>query len=337
MTDAVDPTEHEPVPDGPPQAAPTVEGPVASPTGEQYDLVLQAGEHTVTGIVTQVAAGLRALAVDGVALVETFPATDQPPSACGITLVPWPNRVDGGRWTLDGDEMQLDLTEPSKGNASHGLLRWTAYRLVERHPHAVTQAATVHPQHGWPFQLDVTVRHELVADGLVVTHTVTNVGRGTAPVALGSHPFLRVGEHDVATLTVTVDAATRYVTDERSIPTGTEAVDGGPADLRGGPRIGDLDLDTTYRDVAADAEGVRRSVVTAPDGSTVELWQGPAYDHVQVFTPRNFPRDGVRGLALAVEPMTAPPNALATGEGLHRLEEGETLTAVWGLTYRRGE
>ena len=303
------------------------------PTGDQYELLLQDGARTMTATVTQVAAGLRALAVDGVALAETFPVDAAPPSACGITLVPWPNRVADGRWTLEGAVQQLDLTEPSKHNASHGLLRHTAYRLVEREPHAVTQGATVFPQHGWPFQLDVTVRHELVADGLVVTHVVRNVGRGRAPVALGSHPVLRVGDHDVATLTVTLDAATRYLVDDRSIPTGTEPVDGTDADLRHGPRVGDLDLDTTYRDVAADEEGVRRTTLMAPDGSAVEMWQGPAYDHVQVFTPRNFPRDGVLGLAVAAEPMTAPANALATGEGLHWLDEGETLTAAWGVRY----
>lgn len=304
---------------------------MTSPTGDQYDLTLQAGESTLTATVTQVAAGLRALAVDGEPLTETFPASSVPPSACGITLVPWPNRVADGRWELDGEVQQLDLTEPSKGNASHGLLRWTAYRVVELHPHAVVQAATVHPQHGWPFQLDVTVRHELVEDGLVVTHTLTNVGRGRAPWALGSHPFLRVGAHDVADLTVTLDAATRYVTDERSIPTGTEPVEGTAFDLRGGARVGDLDLDTTYRDVAADGEGVRRTTLRAPDGSGVELWQDASYEYVQVFTPRNFPRDGELGLAVAVEPMTAPANALASGEGLRWLDESETTTATWGV------
>jgi len=301
------------------------------PTGEQHDLRLEVDGHVVEAVVTSVAAGLRGLSVDGQALTETFPASVVPPSACGITLFPWPNRVDGGRWSLDGEPQQLDLTEPSKGNASHGLLRYTAYRVVEREPHAVTLAATVFPQHGWPFQLDATVRHELVADGMVVTHTVENVGTRRAPFALGAHPFFRVGDHDVATLTVTLDAATRYVVDERGIPTGTEPVAGTPFDLSGSPRVGDLDLDTPYRDVTPDAEGLRRTRFTAPDGSATELWQDPSFGYAQVFTPRNFPRDGVVGLAVAAEPMTAPPNALATGEGLIWLEPGERWSGAWGV------
>jgi aldose 1-epimerase len=309
----------------------------SNPTGEQYDLTLEQDGRHVTGVVTQVAAGIRALAVDGVALTETFGTDEAPPSACGITLVPWPNRVAGGRWSLDGREQQLDLTEPAKGNASHGLLRYTAYRVVEREPHAVTLGATVFPQHGYPFQLDTTVRHELVVDGMVVTHTITNVGADRAPFAVGSHPFFRVGDHDPATLTVTLAAATRYETDEASIPVGTSPVAGTEFDLSQSPRLGDLDLDTGYRDVEPDADGIRTTTFTAPDGSATELWQDASFEYVQVFTPRNFPRGGVKGLAVAAEPMTAPANALVSGEGLRWLDPGETWTGSWGVRYRAAD
>lgn len=314
-----------------------------APTGEQYHLILEAdgadgadgGDGTVvTAIVTEVAAGLRALEVGGVAVAETFAEHETPPSACGITLVPWPNRVDGGTWTLDGATQQLDITEVAKGNASHGLLRYSPYRPVSVEPHAVTQAASVYPQHGWPFRLDTTVRHELIADGLVVTHTITNRGPGRAPFAVGSHPFFRVGDHDPATLTVTLDAATRYETNVRSIPVGTSGVAGTPFDLTGSPLLGDLDIDACYRDVAQDPQGRRHTHLTAPDGSRTTMWQDASFPYVQIFTPRNFPRDGVKDLAFAAEPMTAPANALASGEGLIWLDEDETWSGSWGVTYR---
>lgn len=306
---------------------------VAPPTGEQYHLSLTSGGRAVTAIVTEVAAGLRALEVDGIALVETFAEHETPPSAAGITLVPWPNRVDGGAWALDGVTQQLDITEVSKGNASHGLLRYTAYRPVSVEPHALTQAATVFPQHGYPFRLDTTVRHELTPDGLVVTHTVGNRGSGRAPFAVGAHPFFRVGSHDPATLRVTLDAATRFETNVRSIPVGTASVAGTPFDLSGSPLLGDLDIDAGYRDIAQDARGRRRTHLTAPDGSRTTMWQDGSFPYVQIFTPRAFPRDGVTGLAFAAEPMTAPANALASGDGLRWLDEGETWSGSWGVTY----
>ncbi|WP_255359427.1 hypothetical protein [Frondihabitans sp. PAMC 28766] len=177
------------------------------------------------------------------------------------------------------------------------------------------------------------MRHELVADGLVVTHTITNRGPGRAPFAVGSHPFFRVGDHDPATLTVTVRAHTRFETNVRSIPVGTAPVTGTPFDLTAGALLGDLDIDAGFRDFEQDTDGRRRTRLTAPDGSSTTMWQDESFPYVQIFTPRNFPRKGVKGLALAAEPMTAPANALASGESLIWLDEGETWSGSWGVSY----
>ena len=41
-----------------------------------------------------------------------------------------------------------------------------------------------------------------------------------------------------------------------------------------------------------------------------------------------------RRRALAAEPMTCPPNALQTGEGIVRLAPGEEHVARWGVRLR---
>jgi aldose 1-epimerase len=297
------------------------------PTGEQFLLTGTWGNSRTEAVVTEVAAGLRRLTVGGVFLTEPFPADSAPASANGIVLVPWPNRVDGGRWTLDGEPQQLDITEPAQNNAIHGLLRYTAYRAAERSQSAVTLAATVFPQHGYPFLLDTNVRYEVVADGLTVTHSIRNLSDAAAPVAVGCHPYLRVGETPVEDLTLEVQAGTWFETDARQIPTGEHPVDGTDYDLRPGRRVGDLSLDTAFGSVHA---GVPHRL-TAPDGRWVELWQDDSFGYVQVFTPKSFP--GMRGVgaAIAIEPMTGPPNALSTGEGLRWLQPGETWTLSWGI------
>src|SRR5690554_1082337 len=120
-----------------------------APTGEQFLLTGTWGTTTTEAVVTELAAGLRTLAVNGMQLTEPFPESGAPSFGNGIVLVPWPNRVRDGRWTLNGQEQQLDLTEPKLGNAIHGLLRNTAYRVTDRSDAAVTLAATVFPQHGY--------------------------------------------------------------------------------------------------------------------------------------------------------------------------------------------
>src|SRR6202007_3361683 len=94
----------------------------------------------------------------------------------GTVLVPWPNRVRDARWTYAGRELRLDVTEPARGNALHGLLQFTEHAVRERSDAAVTLGAIIAPQHGWPFQLDTWVRFELRPDGLDVTHGVSNLG-----------------------------------------------------------------------------------------------------------------------------------------------------------------
>lgn len=303
----------------------------AAPTGAQYHLRHAGPDGVVEAVVTEVAAGIRELRVAGFDLTEPFPVTSLPPGADGIVLVPWPNRVAGAVWELDGKRQQLDVSEPKYGNASHGLLRFSPYRVVAQTESSIEQQATIHPQHGWPFTLETRVHHELVDDGVRVTHTITNRSGVRAPFAVGAHPYLRAGDTPAEDLVVTLAAATAFTVDEHKIPDGTVSVEGTPYDLRSGQRAGDADLDTAYRDVTPDEHGVRRTALHGPEGDGVELWQDESFPYVQVFTSREFPRGDGTGLAVAVEPMTAPANALNSGEGLRWLEPDESWTGTWGI------
>jgi aldose 1-epimerase len=299
-----------------------------APTGDQYEL----SSGAVSAIVTQVGAGLRALRVGGVDIAEPFPADATPPSGCGIVLVPWPNRVKDGAWPHDGTIRQLALTEPARGNAIHGLLRYRPYELVERTESSVTQAASIFPELGYPFELRTTVKHEVGADGLTVTHTIENVGDAAAPVAVGAHPYPKIGDVPTGELTVTVVAATHLDVDDRLNVVGESAVDGTRYDLRTGRVVGELDLDDGFADVAV-ADGRAAHILAAPDGRSVIVWGDDAFAYVQVYTSRTFATDTSSDVAIAVEPMTAPANALNSGRGLRWLEPDERWTVAWGIRH----
>jgi aldose 1-epimerase len=302
-------------------------------TGEQFHLrhVGAAGESTA--IVTELAASLRRLVLDGVESVESHSADVLPPMGSGLVLVPWPNRIADARWQWHEKTQQLDITEPATGNAIHGLLRNTAYRLTSSSESAVTLSATVFPQHGYPFLLDTSVEYALGDDGLTVTHTLVNRASDPAPVAVGAHPYLRVGAVPVDELVLTVDASTQFEVDARSIPTAEVSLDGSAADLRGGRRVGELAIDHGFGGVTLTA-GRSSHSLTAPDGSRTELWGDEHFGFVQVYTPKNFPRESGPGYAVAIEPMTAPANAFNSGRGLHWLEPGESWSVSWGIRHR---
>lgn len=325
-------------------------------TGTQYELRAATPSGPALAIVTEVGAGLRVYSVDGIDLVETFPASSIPPRGAGTVLVPWPNRIRDGVWMHDGLEQQLPINEPLEHNAIHGLLAGSPYRLLDRGTAAVTLAATVFPQTGYLFQLDTTVTYALTDDGLDVTHTVRNVGTDAAPVAIGAHPYLKIGGVPTEDLTLTVPTRTRIEVDERLNPVGEAPVDGTGYDLRAGRTVRDLDLDdgftVTMRETVSGGDtdeldddgdafdGDRAAVehsLTAPNGRSVTVWGDENMRYVQVFTPRAFPVDGpggpTPGRAVAVEPMTAPANAFNTGAGLRWLPPGETWTVRWGIRH----
>lgn len=298
----------------------------ADPTGHRFHL----HGPRASAEIAQVGAALRALTVDGVDLVPRY-ADDVPtPAASGVVLVPWPNRIRGGKYTFQGVDRQLAVSEPALGNASHGLLRFASYTLLETSDQRLVLGADVVPQTGYPFHLRTRVTFTLLDDGLHVAHVIENVGADAAPVALGIHPYLQIGGVPTEDLVIHSTGTTTLVLDERKLPVDEVPVDEA-TDLRPGRRLGDVTLDNAYRGLDRDAEGWAHHTLTAPDGRRVELWQDAGFGWAQVFTTDRYPG---HPLAVAIEPMTAPANAFATGIDLITLETGHDLRREWGVSYR---
>ena len=288
----------------------------------------------VRAIVSPLAASLKLLEVDGVELVESpdpaLTGAAGPPFAAGIVLVPWPNRVEDGRWWLDGIEQRLEITEPELGHANHGLLAAEAYRIERRDVGAVALAATIRDAPGYPFSLDTRVEYRLTATGVTVSHTIENVGPEDAPVAVGAHPYLRLGDVPTADLTLVMHADRAFDLDHAHIPRSSFDVAGTPFDLRGGVRIAQAVRHAAYAGFSPTGDVIRHEL-RAPDGRAVQLWSDPDFAYAQVFITERFPAAGGERMAVAVEPMTAPPNALRTGEALRWLSPGESWTVSWGI------
>lgn len=294
-----------------------------SPTGIHFSL----HRGDVAAQITQVGASLRHLTVGGVDVVPEYPADEPTPMASGVVLTPWPNRIRDGVWQ-DGDTTRaLAITEPKLRNASHGLLRFTAYEVAAQTDASLTLAATIVPQTGYPYLVETTVTYALTDAGIDVTHTLTNRSTEPAPVALGTHPYVTIGGADPRELVLHVPAETYFETDDRMLPIGESPVSGG-TDLRAGRRLGDVELDTGFATLRRDADGRVRTTVAAPDGRVVTVWQGEGFDYVQAFTTARYP--GL-SLVVAIEPMTAPAEAFNSGRGLRRLAPGETWELHWGI------
>ena len=296
-----------------------------SMTGRSWTIT--AGEHEAT--VAEVAAALRGYRYRGVQVTCCYGTDTLPPKGCGITLVPWPNRIRGGRYAFDGVTQQLALTEPALGNAIHGLGRWVRWAPVEHSADRVTLRLDVVPQNGYPHQVRVEVCYALdAATGLTVTTTASNTGRTRAPFGAGAHPYLATYGHRLDEVTVRLPAETLLLTDETSIPVDRRSVDGTPHDLRGGAALGGRRFDAGFADLTRDSDGRAVAEVRTPSGGA-RLWLGPEYRYAQLFTVERLTASGA---GIAVEPMSCPADAFNSGEALVVLDPGDSWSGGWGIT-----
>ncbi|MDP9115779.1 MAG: aldose 1-epimerase family protein [Actinomycetota bacterium] len=294
-------------------------------TGNQY--AIGAGDFEAT--VVEVGGGLRSFAHRGVDIAASY-GEGLPPKAAGAILVPWPNRLAGGRFPFDGSQYQTALTEPLTGNAIHGLGRWARWTAVEHGPSSVTMRLDIVAQTGWPFEVSVAVTYSLDRhNGLMVTAAAENKGLGRAPFGMGFHPYLSLGGSTVDEAWLRVPAAERMVVDARQIPAGREPVAGTAYDLRDGAPLGRLRLDDGFTSIEfVGGRGVVE-VRTAHGGGRV--WFDREFTCVQVYTLDAL---GEGTAAIAIEPMTCPADAFNSGVGLIVLEPGSGWTASWGIQAR---
>jgi aldose 1-epimerase len=290
----------------------------ATPSGEQFEL-RSGDQHAV---VTEVGAGLRTYSAAGRELLDGYPVDALASSGRGQLLLPWPNRIRDGVYTLDGREHRLPLNEPERANAIHGLVRWSSWKAVEQTADRVILEHVLHPQPGYPFTLELRVEYSLASGGLSVRTTAANVGADPCPYGAGAHPYLAVRAVDEAVLRL--PARTVLESDERGIPVGSSRVEGA-LDFRAAHPVGSVRLDHCFTDLARDEDGRARVGV---DDTT--LWVDESYPYLMVFTGDALP-SAERRRSIAVEPMTCAPNAFASGDGLVVLEPGEEHAAAWGI------
>jgi aldose 1-epimerase len=247
-------------------------------------------------------------------------------------LAPWPNRLTDGHYRYGGRECQAALNELSRHDAIHGLVRWSDWSVVAHESASVTLSYVVRPQPGYEWQLDLEVTYALDVPGLTVTMRAVNTDVERAPFGVGFHPYLTLGATSIDGFELVVPA-TRYL--DPSSPgerPAMAAVAVTPWDFTQPRPIGSTQLDTAFGELTRGDD--RRAVAGLNDpaaGRSVELWVDESYRYLMVYTADRVRQQERRRTAVAIEPMTCPPDALRSGVDLIELDPGEAWQGSWGL------
>lgn len=254
-------------------------------------------------------------------------------STMGIPFLhPWANRLAASRFELAGREVDLELDglhvkRDGDGLPMHGLLTAAQGWRVERHWEleddgdggllAASFDFGSYPRlvEAFPFPHRVEIEATLAGAELRVATTLRAGEETAVPIAFGFHPYLRLPGVDRSKWELTAPVQERLELDERMLPTGQRQA----AEVPRGP-LGARSFDDAF---VAPAAG--EPFLLSGGGRRLELRMGEGYPFAQIYAPADLD-------AVAFEPMTAPTNALVSGEDLRMLPAGASFTAAFSIT-----
>jgi aldose 1-epimerase len=245
----------------------------------------------------------------------------------GIPLLyPWANRLAGFDYTAAGRTAPVphDPTRVAldgNGLPIHGVIGGRQHWRLPANPDAQSLVATLSWSESrpelfevFPFRHDLRYEARLSGGRLEVTIDVHACGADAVPVAFGLHPYLSPPGAARERYMVELPAMRRLALDAEQIPLG-------PGHESPGRRfqLAESELDDGFDMVA---EPARFSVEAGGRRVAIEFLEG--YPCAQVFAPHG-------GQFICFEPMTAPANALRSGDGLRVLAPGERYRATFVL------
>ena len=247
-------------------------------------------------------------------------------------LHPWANRV--GAWSFDVGERRVVLAPDSPivhrdattATAIHGLLAASSHWRVLAAGGATLTAALdfgAVPEYMAAFPLPHRVLYRATVDGatLTVALSVQATGDVAVPIAFGFHPYLTLPGSDRRGWRLELPVARQARLDARMLPTG-ESVQLARCELDG--PLAQRTFDTSFPVLY----GEQPAFVLADERRRLTLTHVTGYPVSQVYAPADSP-------FICFEPMTAPVNALISGDGLGWVEPGERFEAVFTVSVAR--
>jgi aldose 1-epimerase len=300
------------------------------PSGEQ--IAIAHGDQRA--VITEVGATLRTYVKGGLSVIEGFAGEEVPTGARGQVLFPWPNRTGDGEWTFSDRVAHPTVDDVEHATAIHGLIRWRPFRIDSVNQNRCVLSMLLHPTPDYPFLSEISVAYHLGSLGLTVTTTVLNRDDVPIPFGVGFHPYLSVTTPTIEGAQLEVPAKAYVATNARKLPTGEILpLAGHQLDFSRQKSVNGHELDVTYTELVRDDSGMTSVVVTDSAGGEVELSVDRTFPYLQVFTGDTLEK-GRRRTAIAVEPMTCPPDALRSGKDIVVLEPGQHWAGSWRLRRR---
>jgi len=246
-------------------------------------------------------------------------------------LLPFPNRLDAGQYSWDGNNYEFPVNDPQTNNAIHGFATDKPMEITEinlEKDHAMIHCMYQYDGsiEAYPFPFNFSVHFMLKEpNAFEATFKVTNEGENALPLGMGWHPYFQLSDK-VDDMELLFDSAEMVGLDERMIPTGKRySYD----EFETQKKIGATVLDNCF--AIKNTDGTPFTLSLKGKKGTLQYWQETGtgkFNYIQLFTPPNRK-------SLAIEPMTCNVNAFNNRDGLITLEPGEEVSTSFGFQLLR--
>ncbi|AWK84939.1 aldose 1-epimerase [Azospirillum thermophilum] len=239
-------------------------------------------------------------------------------SAC-YPLVPYSNRIAGGRFAYEGERFQLARNFGDHPHSIHGNAWQRPWEVADTSDRSIALTFVHSPvkgeEHHWPWPYQATQLFELHDRELTVELTYRNLAGKAVPVGLGFHPYFP----DASAALLHFSAGKVLFNGPDSLPVS----------------MGEVPPEWSYRSPRAPVAGSIDNCFCDWEGPATITWPGrkvtvaidsPQATNAVLFIPpaaKNF---------VAVEPVTNVNNAIndlpvdLDGRAMRRVAPGETLS-----------
>jgi len=231
-----------------------------------------------------------------------------------LALLPFPNRLFEGKYEWAGRLYEMEVNDNNNRSALHGFGPTVPF-VVERFAVSTSQASVKltylhrpqeHPD-SYPFliRFELTLGIDVKANTASWNLSATNLGKQSAPVGLGWHPyFLLPGGHEKWSLEM---PANEQVVLAKAMPT---------HERRPGPRATSIDINWDDCFALSDPEDLEIKLLGPLYSLSLKQLESTRY--TQIYVPGDKK-------SIAIEPMTCGVNAFNVSKGEVQLSPKQIL------------
>jgi aldose 1-epimerase len=238
--------------------------------------------------------------------------------ASSFIMLPWCNRIKGGRLVFEGQEYQLE-TAKDDGTARHGVVRGVSWQVdMPVEPTRLRMRFDATWKHvNWPFPFSAWAEYRLEGRDFIWTLALKNLDTARMPGGFGHHPYFARSPGEA-------EPQVQIPCNQQFNLVDYMAVD---APVPVTPRLDFRQMrpldNSVYNDLLTGREGDKPARISFPSrGISLSMHSDPIFEHILLFTPEGQP-------FFAVEPMTNASDGFnlyargIPGSGVFALEPGE--------------